>query len=87
MNRFNVSVRKIGKKFGKETTRRAQNRNQSAAFVGFGDEWDQLVSSSPSIHPEFTIIHPKFTQISPQPHSYPIFFRKSPMLNLENPLE
>ena len=70
MNRFNVSVRKIGKKFGKETTRRAQNRNQSAAFVGFGDEWDQLVSSSALVHP----------------HS-PSFFRKSQMLNLENPLE
>lgn len=41
MNRFNVSVRKIGKKIGNETTRTAQ-RNQSAAFVGFGDEWDQL---------------------------------------------
>ena len=60
MNRFNVSVRKIGKKFGKETTRRAQNRNQSAAFVGFGDEWDQLVSSSPPFHPSSP--HIIFTQ-------------------------
>ena len=50
MNRFNVSVRKIGKKFGKETTKRAQ-RNQSAAFVGFGDEWDKLVSFPLSFHP------------------------------------
>ena len=68
MNRFNVSVRKIGKKFGKETTRRAQNRNQSAAFVGFGDEWDQLVSSLSPIHPHFTLIHPKFTLIHPKFH-------------------
>ena len=64
MNRFNVSVRKIGKKFGKETTRRAQNRNQSAAFVGFGDEWDQLVSSLTPIHPN----SPSFTPNPPRFH-------------------
>ena len=70
MNRFNVSVRKIGKKFGKETTRRAQNRNQSAAFVGFGDEWDQLVSSSTPIHPHLPRIHPDFTPTSFLPNIF-----------------
>ena len=57
MNRFNVSVRKIGKKFGKGASKTAQ-RNQSAAFVGFGDEWDKLVSSSSPFPPYFT---PHFT--------------------------